>query len=325
LWSRTGTSITRALANLTGTTVRATDKTVRASFTKVAEYQQRGVIHLHVVIRLDARRHDGVTMLPPAPFNNPDLLASAVITAITRTTVPDLLTPGTRIGWGPQSVVRVITNTPDNTNRDEHDNNDGDDGTRTALAVASYVSKYVTKDVPRSVPEFSSASESPYVLDWDSTDPFTAPTPVDSPEQRRREHWERLAETCRDLARRSVDTKASVLNLPAKVYGIGYPDRAVSRSRTYSASLAALQQERRDHQATRAARNENTPNPTTGGGTVPVGTWGYMGYGWANNGETAWTKARSRERLDMLAEARAERARQRRHQARDDDGEPGPT
>lgn len=65
LWVRTMIETRRRLAALTGSSVRQVQASVRVSYTKIAEYQRRGAIHVHAVIRLDARTDSGVR--PPAP------------------------------------------------------------------------------------------------------------------------------------------------------------------------------------------------------------------------------------------------------------------
>ena len=54
LWRRTTIYLRRALAAAAGITPAALHRTVRLAFVKVAEYQARGAIHFHAVIRLDA-------------------------------------------------------------------------------------------------------------------------------------------------------------------------------------------------------------------------------------------------------------------------------
>jgi hypothetical protein len=54
LWRRFVIYLPRQLARLTGITQRQLAHEVRVRFVKVAEYQHRGVIHYHAVIRLDA-------------------------------------------------------------------------------------------------------------------------------------------------------------------------------------------------------------------------------------------------------------------------------
>jgi hypothetical protein len=54
LWSRTTIYLYRALAQLAGMAEAELRALVRISFAKVAEYQKRGAVHFHAIIRLDA-------------------------------------------------------------------------------------------------------------------------------------------------------------------------------------------------------------------------------------------------------------------------------
>ena len=62
LWRRFITYLPRHLARLSGITQKTLLSQVRIRFVKVAEYQARGVVHFHAVIRLDAPGEG-----PPAP------------------------------------------------------------------------------------------------------------------------------------------------------------------------------------------------------------------------------------------------------------------
>jgi hypothetical protein len=57
-------TLRRALARQTGLTNKALAAQVRVSYAKVAEYQPRGVVHFHAIIRLDGPT--GPTTAPPA-------------------------------------------------------------------------------------------------------------------------------------------------------------------------------------------------------------------------------------------------------------------
>ena len=64
LWRRFTTYLPRHLARLVGRQPQRTRRgCVRIRYVKVAEYQARGVVHFHAVIRLDATR----TTTEPAP------------------------------------------------------------------------------------------------------------------------------------------------------------------------------------------------------------------------------------------------------------------
>ena len=80
LWSRTTIYLYRALAQLVGVPEAELRRLVRISFAKVAEYQKRGAVHFHAIIRLDAATDCGCPACvapPPAGFTA-DLLEGAV-------------------------------------------------------------------------------------------------------------------------------------------------------------------------------------------------------------------------------------------------------
>src|SRR5262249_22200870 len=75
LWRRFTIYLPRRLAALAGITQRQLRALGRTPYVKVAEYQARGVIHFHAVIRLDAPGQD--YQPPPAQFTAA-LLADAI-------------------------------------------------------------------------------------------------------------------------------------------------------------------------------------------------------------------------------------------------------
>ncbi len=103
----------------------------RVSFGKVAEFQKRGAVHFHAVIRLDGP--DGPDLPPPA-WATVALLDDAIKAAAARASVPlpaagDF--PARTLRWGSQVDVQAIG---------------GLEGVElTDGAVASYVAKYATK------------------------------------------------------------------------------------------------------------------------------------------------------------------------------------
>ncbi len=119
LWRRTTIYVLRHLAGTLGWTQRATRERVRLSFCRVAEFQRRGVVHLHAVIRAD-----GVGASSP-PLSADDL-AQAALSAAGAVAVSH------RLGvarWGSQMDVQVL----------ERSAGGG------AQQVAGYVAKYATK------------------------------------------------------------------------------------------------------------------------------------------------------------------------------------
>jgi hypothetical protein len=129
LWRRTTIYLRRALARLAGQTPTALARRVRVSYAKVAEYQARGAIHFHAVIRLDAASDE--VALPPTEFTV-ELLARAIREAVDQVAVPlpQLGAGPVRLArWGSQLDLRPVQTR----------------GELTAEAVAGYIAKYATK------------------------------------------------------------------------------------------------------------------------------------------------------------------------------------
>src|SRR5207248_9056117 len=78
LWRRFTTYLPRHLARLAGITQKQLHQQVRVRYVKVAEYQLRGVVHYHAVIRVDAR---GVADQRQPPCYHAALLPAAITQA----------------------------------------------------------------------------------------------------------------------------------------------------------------------------------------------------------------------------------------------------
>lgn len=89
LWSRLTIEARRALARAAGLSRLEAHRHVRVVFAKVAEFQTRGVIHYHAVVRLDGP--DGPVSLPPG-WATVELLERAIRDAAGAVTVSS---PGT--------------------------------------------------------------------------------------------------------------------------------------------------------------------------------------------------------------------------------------
>jgi hypothetical protein len=109
LWRRTTIYLPRQLAALLGITQKRCRELVRVSYVKVAEYQRRGLVHLHLLIRLDRRmaayRADEVR--PPERRFTLAVLEDALRGAAAAVSVqaPDELGGGT-VQWGSQLDVQ---------------------------------------------------------------------------------------------------------------------------------------------------------------------------------------------------------------------------
>jgi hypothetical protein len=139
LWSRTTIYLHRTLAQLLGLTEGALRRLVRVSFAKVAEYQKRGAVHFHAIIRLDAATDCGcpACVAPPPSGFTADLLERAVRQAAATVAVPCPMVDEDQgvtlvARWGEQLDVHQITEA-------------GDEGKLSAEQVAGYVAKYATK------------------------------------------------------------------------------------------------------------------------------------------------------------------------------------
>jgi replication initiator protein RepSA len=137
-WRRTTIAIQRALSRLVGFQEGELRRLVRVSYAKVAEFQRRGAIHFHAVIRLDAAtdcRCPAFLAPPSAPFTAV-LLEEALRQAVpvVRVPCPPLGDggPGRYARWGEQLDVRNITR-------------DDQEGELSAEQVAGYIARYATK------------------------------------------------------------------------------------------------------------------------------------------------------------------------------------
>ncbi len=107
LWRRFTTYLPRHLARLAGVTGKELRAALRIRYVKVAEYQARGVVHFHAVIRLDAPGED---YQPPPARYTADMLCDAIDQAAAAVRVPaDLGASRTvMLRFGAQTDTRPI-------------------------------------------------------------------------------------------------------------------------------------------------------------------------------------------------------------------------
>jgi len=270
LWRRTTIAARRSLARAAGIPATKLPAHVRVSFAKVVEYQRRGVVHLHAVIRLD--HPDQPADPPPAPFDS-ELLAVAVQRAATTAAVPYPRSPGLdgAARWGAQLDLHPIT----------HDGDGPVPG-----VVAAYLAKYATKST-------DPAGHLDHRLD---------PADLDTLDQRLSPHLARMVRTAWDLgARPELDR----LRLQAWAHTLGFRGHWLTKSRRYSTTFAALRAARADWHT---HHHPDPGTAATGSeGTVAVGNWRYAGTGWTNDGD-AWLAATAATRhAETRRTARQER------------------
>jgi hypothetical protein len=109
LWRRTTIAVKRALARLLSVSTRELPSLIRVSFAKVAEYQSRGTIHLHAVVRLDAADDDGDDGDTPVLEADTATLAAAIRLAAAKAAAPFPAGFSGVVRWGSQIDVRTIT------------------------------------------------------------------------------------------------------------------------------------------------------------------------------------------------------------------------
>jgi hypothetical protein len=234
LWAAFTTLTRRTLAATAGVTRAHAARRVRVVFAKVAEFQTRGVVHLHAVIRLDT-------------VEAPDLPTWATTSALRRsvrraartakvTTPASTVVPARRLRWGRQLDVRPITARP---------------GRSSVAVVAGYIAKYATKaaeiaglDVGpiwcRSCDATGATTLAPGLVRvcWDCHGTGRR-TDVDL--DRLTPHARALVETCWQLGARPEFAR---LRLRRHAHQAGYRGQFLTKSRTWSTTFAALRAER---------------------------------------------------------------------------------
>jgi hypothetical protein len=117
LWRYTTIYLPRTLAKLLGITQKRLHELLRVSYVKASEYQRRGLVHLHTVIRLDRRMPDyrNDEIHPPDKRFTSELLEQALRATVEEISVkvPDELGAGT-VRWGKQlDIQQLPTDEPD--------------------------------------------------------------------------------------------------------------------------------------------------------------------------------------------------------------------
>jgi hypothetical protein len=277
-------AIQRALGRLVGLQEGELRRLVRISYAKVAEFQRRGAIHFHAVIRLDAAtecRCPSCLAPLPEPFTA-TLLEDALRMAVPSVRVPCPSVdgePGRYARWGEQLDVRNITT--------------GDDqaGELSAEQVAGYIAKYATK----ATESFGSGLDRRLTADdLDRIDKLPA-------------HVGELVRACWELGGRP---ELEGLRLRAWAHMLGFGGHWSTKSRRYSTTFTVLRRARVAFAKRRRARDGIPLDawgwPEDDQAVVVVASWVYVGAGYETEGER-W-----------LALSAAARARERRRIAREE-------
>jgi hypothetical protein len=284
LWRRTTIGLQRALGRLVGLDEAELRRLVRVSYAKVAEFQRRGAVHFHAVIRLDGAtdcRCPGCLAPPPAPFTAA-LLEEALRQAVptVRVPCPPLEDGGpTRYArWGEQLDVRNITR-------------DGQAEELSAEQVAGYIAKYATKAT-----ESFGAGLDRRLTDPDDLDRLDSLAP----------HAAELVRAAWELGGRP---ELEGLRLRAWAHMLGFGGHWSTKSRRYSTTMGALRRARVAFAKRRRARDgiplDAWGRPEDDQVVIVVASWVYVGAGYETEGER-WlalsAAARAREQRQVAQE-----------------------
>ncbi len=223
LWRYTTIYLPRRLAALRGVTQAQLKREVRISYLKVAEYQRRGLVHLHVVMRIDRQMppEHADEHHPPASQYTAALLERAL-----RDTVATVSSPaprdlgGREVRWGSQIDVQRLEGCQQQ--------------------VAGYLAKYATKSTEQ-------AGGSVYRV---------APGELDR--LHLREHPKRFVQTGFGLHERNREVR-----LARCAHQNGYRGHCLTKSRRYSTTFTALRRAREQwvhEQFAQAGRRELAPH-----------------------------------------------------------------
>lgn len=288
LWDRTMTRLRRLVAARVG---RAVARRIRLRFAKVAEYQRRGVVHLHAVIRLDGYDPDQPTaILPPPAYTTP---TGDVVPVLDAVALAELVTQAVResglqtpyhpdrpegwpIVWGEQTYTRVINHgTPAHQPVTE---DDVTDQLHVCKVAAGYLAKYATK------------STEPAGVVYPRITPHNVATYADPST-----HQGRLIDACWHLGRPLPDGDNETRpyrGLRRWAHTLGFGGHFSTKSRAYSTTLGRLRAARRPGNHPTAispatADVHDLADQANQAATVVIAAWAYVGSGWLTTGDAA--------------------------------------
>lgn len=286
LWHRFTDVIRRQeLPRAAGLTRAALARLVRLSFVKVAEFQRRGLIHLHGVVRLDPVR-DGEALPLWADFALIKDVVHSSVPLVRLDTVEGSLGQW-ELSFGPQTDVQPIPATPV-----------GDDlrSGRSTEHVAAYIAKYVTKAA-----ECAGAVDRPlYCKSCKGTGFAGACTRCEGSGLRVKLGSLRMSAHAHAMVgtawRLGGLPEYRGLNLRRWAHQFGYGGHFSTKSRHYSTTMTALRQARTDFRAEQTRRSLGIS-----GELVSANELAFAGIGYASETEEKIAK----DIRDDIAENRA--------------------
>jgi hypothetical protein len=267
LWRRFTIALPRLMAKRLRVTRKQARSLVRLSFAKVGEYQARGVIHFHAIIRLDGPPTDDDNYPAPVVDGDSEWLADLVREAVASVEYqsPPISSapPASLLRFGAQVDARPV-----------HRRAGRDDlsGAIHPETVAAYIAKYSTK----------SATD---------LDPGTRPANL---------HLARLRSTVLQLAELASSTYPPGLPQPPNpflllgkwAHMLAFRGHFASKSRRYSTTLGRIRSARRRFERAKAVDPDGIVDvaaldqqPTEDETTLVISDWRFTGTGWITEGD----------------------------------------
>jgi hypothetical protein len=269
LWRRTTICLNRELNRQ----AKPHGVRVRLSYGKVAEYQARGVIHFHILARLDAVNPDDPdAVLPPPPCLTSEHLGQVISEVASRIGVRTPPHPANRAGWhitwGRQLDVKPIRSSPA--------------GEITDTTVIGYMAKYATKSTEavggvarsllcRSCKGTGLAGACHTCGGTGTTTDFRRlPVPA---------HARRLITAAWNLAQvpATDPNVADYWALRRSAHTLGYRGHVTTKSRRYSTTFRERRQARQSWQRAHLRTRDHTRDPET---EIRITNLEYAGIGW---------------------------------------------
>jgi hypothetical protein len=291
LWRRFTIALPRLIAKWLHVTRTEARKLVRVSFAKVGEYQARGVIHFHAIIRLD-----GPTTVDedfPSPLVDVDsawlaeLVEEAVGSVEYQAPPISRAAPGYLLRFGVQVDARPV-----------HRGAGRDDlsGAIHPETVAAYIAKYSTKSATDLDPGFRPANP----------------------------HLARVRATVLELAELAYRTYPPGLPEPPNPYlllgkwahMLAFRGHFASKSRRYSTTMGRLRSARRRFERAKAFSPARVVDVATldqdlgdDQTTLVINDWRFVGTGWITSGDAVLAAEASAVVIERVSAKRSARGR----------------
>jgi hypothetical protein len=239
---------------------------VRVSYVKVAEFQRRGALHFHCVLRLDALTDEGELEVPADRYGAQLLIDAAIaaarhVSVLSPTPADD---PGAarEIRWGTQVEVRKL---------------DTRGSAEEAARCAGYIAKYATKST-------ETVGGLMYRLDTSDIKRLEI-----------RPHVARLVECAWQLG---AERHLHPLRLRRWAHQLGFRGHCFTKSRRYSTTFTALRQARHQHALKRQGERRE--------GLQQLRSWGYVETGYRTLGDAWLAESGRKRALEQRRVAREE-------------------